>query len=755
MARELDQERHYLAAVHQFMADQERIRLSDLERLELRVDALGKSSGGTFSQDYELARQSLELARSRQGRQDESHEKPYFGRIDFRPRLALEPEQLYIGKHAVRDNDSSADLVIDWRAPIAELYYSGTLGRNEYQAPGGYIEGDLTLKRRYTYTKEAAPDIERYFDEGDQIHIATGGADDHALQDEFLRISLEESSTEKLKEIVATIAGEQNRIIRAPKNIPIIVQGAAGAGKTTVALHRLAYLLYLHRAVMKGPEVAIIAPNRLFLEYISEVLPDLGAGEVIQTTLEDLIRRELKLRKYSRSKDDILHVILEGTPREAALAARLARLKGSLIFRDWLTGIAASAQERMCEREPIRVEGVSLYSETEIRRLLLEDLVYLPFNQRRESLETYVRRNLKERTKRAVQQIEERFNQKIIGIKRLYSDDEPLMRQRIRETYQSRDEILDELPKLARLAVKDYFKGFREITIAELYEASLRDVTLLSSLDIDEELVTSLTEYSGADPGADDLSAMMYLSLLIDGTAHSFAHIVVDEAQDYSPLQLEVIRRLARQDSVTLVGDLAQGIYAWRAIASWDEASAVFPGGTMYYPLKNSYRSTMEIIHQANDVLAQMDLDLDQAVPVLRHGPVPQRLVWHDEMELAEILRQVLDQMETDGRKSLALVTRTHGEAKAAWNRLKKIIPELEFIDEHRDKSRLGRVLLPSYMTKGLEFDCVVLLDESAFDSSELDLRLKYVSLTRALHLEYILDRAPRPDGVPPESPTQ
>lgn len=741
MAKELDRERRYLAAVRQFMVDLERIRLTDLERLEQRVDALQKTSGGTFSQEYELTRQSLELARSRQGRQDESHEKPYFGRIDFRPRLALEPERLYIGKHAVRDNDSSADLVIDWRAPVAELYYSGTLGRSEYQAPGGYIEGDLTLKRRFTYTKTATPDIERYFDEGDQIHIATGGADDHALQDEFLRISLEESSTEKLKEIVATIAGEQNRIIRAPKNIPIIVQGAAGAGKTTVALHRLAYLLYLHRATMKGAEVCIIAPNRLFLEYISEVLPDLGAGEVIQTTLEDLIRRELRLRKFSRSKDDILHVILEGSPREADLAARLARLKGSPAFRDWLTAVAASAQELMADREPLRVEGVSLYSETEIRRLLLEDLVYLPFNQRRESLETYVRRNLTERTKRAVQQIEERFARKIVGVKRLYAEDEAQMRQRIRETYQRRDEILAELPKLARAAVKEYFNGFREIAIPELYESALHDAERLSRLGADEELAEALAEFSAADPGADDLSAMMYLSLLINGTSHSFAHIVVDEAQDYSPLQLEVIRRLARQDSVTLVGDLAQGIYAWRAIASWDEATAVFPGGTMYYPLKNSYRSTMEIIHQANDVLAQMDLDLEKAVPVLRHGRIPQQLTWHNETDLAVILGQVLDQMDRDGRKSLALVTRTHGEAKAAWKTLKKIIPELEFIDEHRDKSRLGRVLLPSYMTKGLEFDCVVLLDESAFSASELDLRLKYVSLTRALHLEYILNR--------------
>lgn len=740
---ELDLEQKYLDEVRQFIEEYGQIRLAHLSELQVKADRLFKQSGGTFSQEYELTHQSIQLAKARSGQFEESRTKPYFGRIDFRERLAHEPESLYIGKHSVRDNDSTSDYVIDWRAPVAELYYSGTLGRNEFKAPGGYIEGDLTLKRRYTYTKGDLPVIDRYFDEGDQILVSGDQGEGKALQDEFLRINLEESSTEKLKEIVATIAREQNVIIRAQKNIPLVVQGAAGAGKTTVALHRLAYLLYQYKDNMKGSDVCIIAPNRLFLDYISEILPDLGTKDVMQTTLEDIILKDLAIKTYTWNKDDILKSILEAPQEEARLNGEMSRLKGSRAYMDLLDAMGREKEWEESLRGPILVADQVLYSADEILRLYTKDLLYLPLNERRKEIQTYCTRNIKKRMDQITRAIEQGYTKKVNGLKNIYRDDEPTMRQRIIETYAQRDLVLKNLPQQAKANIKAYFKEFKEESVLDIYERYLhREEFLRTYLTLSEDHLKRLLEFDAKQIEADDLSALMYLSIRINGAKHSWSHIVVDEAQDYTLLQLEVIRQLARQDSMTLVGDLAQGIYSYRAISDWDQARSLFSGGADYYELRNSYRSTLEIIEEANLTLRRMNLPLEEAIPVLRHGRAPLRQSYKDLPDLLERLSKVESVMAQDHRNTLAIVTKTFKEAKTLYKELKGAMPGLELIDEHKRKSSLKKVVIPSYMAKGLEFDCVVLMDTGSFGDNSLDLRLRYVALTRALHLEYILNKS-------------
>lgn len=744
MDPELTLEQAYLEAVRNFIEDYGRIKLTELSDLQAKVDRLYKQSGGTFSQEYELAFKSLALTKARQDQFEEARQKPYFGRIDFRERLSHEPERLYIGKHAVRDNDSTSDYVIDWRAPVAELYYSGTMGRTEFMAPGGYRQGELSLKRRYTYTKDNLPVIDRYFDEGDQILVAGDLGEGKALQDEFLRINLEESSTEKLKEIVATIAREQNEIIRAQKNIPLIVQGAAGAGKTTVALHRLAYLLYHYKDSLAGSDVCIIAPNQLFLDYISEVLPDLGTKDVVQTTLEAIILKELKIKKYTWNKDDILRSILEAPPEVARLNGELSRLKGSRAYMDLLDAMHREKEQEESQRGPILVEDEILYSADEIQRLYTKDLLYLPLNERRREIQTYCTRNLKQRTDKIAKAIDQRYSKKVNLIKNIYRDDPSTMRQRIIETYAGRDLTLNNLNKLAKAAVKTYFTEFKEEPVLSIYDRYLHNEAFLERyLPVPAEQLARLRLFDPENIEADDLSALMYLFIRTNGSKHSWSHIVVDEAQDYTLLQLEVIRQLSRQDSMTLVGDLAQGIYAYRAISDWSQAKDLFPGGVQYYELRKSYRSTMEIIQEANKTLRRMDLPLDEAIPVLRHGRRPVHREYRDLAELVAIIREVEAVMAQDHRNTLAIVTKTFAQAKDFYSKLKPVVKGLELIDEHKSKSALKKVVIPSYMTKGLEFDCVILLDNESFSDETLDLRLKYVALTRALHLEYIVKTKP------------
>lgn len=745
ISKELSKEKEYLNKVRKWMENYCEVGKIELFKLEERTNMEFKKASGTYSQDYENVFFNKEVLRKRLSSFEESMEKPYFGRIDFRERKGIE-DILYIGKHSIRDPEGDEDFVIDWRAPAADLYYSATLGKCEYRVPKGFIEGNLTLKRRFTYTKDEKSQIDRYFDEGDQIIIAQSDGEGKALDDEFLRLTLDEASSEKLKEIVATIASEQNEIIRSEKNIPIIVQGSAGAGKTTVALHRLSYLLYKHKDNLKDKDVCIVAPNNLFIDYISEVLPDLGSTGVIHATLEDIMLKELGISKYGDTKDEVLRSILE-SGEEGLIKGEVSRIKGSKAFLSVLEAMADKMEKEWGDFSSILLHDEILYSKEELRRLFFEDLKHLNIKERRDIMENWCKKNLKNRCDLVSEKIERNTDKKIRILKNLYQGDEITLRSKIIEIYENRDEILKKLKNEGAKKYKEVFKERDKKSIKDIYGRYITDEGFIKSElkkakeEVSDEVLKGLTTFNINKISSDDLPPMMYLKILLSGTSNIYSHMVVDEAQDYSYLQLMILKNMVRQDSMTLVGDLAQGIYSYRAIKNWKEAEDLFKSGAVYKKLNQSYRSTVEIINRANVVLNIMDLDIDEAIPVLRHGRDPETISIKSKNEIPKVLDNILKIMEEEGRKTLALVTKTQKEADEIYKILKKTHKEFTLIDEKTKVGNLNKVVIPSYMTKGLEFDCVVLENENSFTDSKLDLRLKYVSLTRALHLEFILKR--------------
>ena len=215
----------------------ERIKNEENEMKE-RVSVLEKKSKGSYNQELDINKRLYNILKKNMTSYEEAKEKPYFAKIDFRE-FRKDPESFYIGKTGLGDMVNGEEKVIDWRAPIADLYYSGTQGDAYYVAPSGVIEGELKVKRKFLFNKNN--DIEKCFDEGiNEIILKVQDDEENALIDEFLKVNLEESTGNKLKEVVATIQKEQNDIIRADKSFPMIIQGSAGSGKTTVALHRLA-----------------------------------------------------------------------------------------------------------------------------------------------------------------------------------------------------------------------------------------------------------------------------------------------------------------------------------------------------------------------------------------------------------------------------------------------------------------------------------------------------------------------------------
>ena len=334
--------------------------------LQNKIAALKKQSKGKYSEELETSQKLYDITHKNLQNYNEALSSPYFARIDFRE-YRRETESFYIGKFGLGDSKTGDEVVIDWRAPIADLYYSGTQGKAYYKAPVGVINGELSLKRKFLIKDNKLQDA---FDEGiNEIILNNSGDGENALIDEFLRINLEESTSSKLKEVVATIQKEQNDIIRADKNGALIVQGSAGSGKTTIALHRLAYLLYKYKEKLSGDDILVIAPNKLFLDYISEVLPNLGVDKVKQKTFEEICLEVIDMKVKVFTKDKKLSYVLEEADEEKIrYVTGASKLKGTFSYKKIMDRYIRYLEKKDIEVANIEVEGYTLFEAKEIKR---------------------------------------------------------------------------------------------------------------------------------------------------------------------------------------------------------------------------------------------------------------------------------------------------------------------------------------------------------------------------------------------------
>jgi DNA helicase-2/ATP-dependent DNA helicase PcrA len=719
------------------------------EELKSKVAALKKKSRGSYNEELETSQALLAITSKNLEDYGEAKEQPYFARIDFRE-YRKEKESFYIGKFGLGDSKTGDEVVIDWRAPIADLYYSGTQGEAYYTAPIGIINGELSLKRKFLFKEEQLKDA---FDEGiNEIIIKAGIGEENALTDEFLRINLEESISTKLKDVVATIQKEQNAIIRADKNGAVIVQGSAGSGKTTVALHRLAYLLYRYKNKLSGDNILVIAPNKLFLDYISEVLPNLGVDKVKQRTFEELTMNILESKGKIFTKDKKLAEILEELENEEVkYITNSSKVKGSLVYKTMMDRFIKLLEKKDGDVQSIKVEDYVLYEEKEIKRLYSKDLVNLPINKRKDEIKRYLGLKYNEKVMSIMERVDFSYEYLIARTKKTLEDGEE-RRAKLTQIYDERDERKAYLKAKCKRDFEDYFVKWKGIDTKDLYYSIFKDEELFKEVTA-SKIPASLAEFMKKEIetnilnnviDSDDLAPMLYLKMKIEGIEdkHIYAHIVIDEAQDYSFFQMYVIKQLASNGSLTIVGDVGQGIYYYKGINSWDNMiHEVFNSEAAYMPLTQSYRSTIEIIQVANKVLEKQENNLKPAIPVLRHGPKPEIIEFKEYKEFAESLDNIVDKVIKKGKKSVAVIGRTHNECKKIKEILKKYSSKEWNILKDTDSSlNLENIIIPSYMTKGLEFDCVVVYNcnRENYDTSELDKKLLYVVLTRALHMEYI-----------------
>ncbi|WLD95334.1 UvrD-helicase domain-containing protein [Alkalihalobacillus sp. AL-G] len=633
-------------------------------------------------------------------------QEAFFGRLDFKADEKDKPEEIYIGKVGVSKESTTEILVVDWRAPVASMFYTFTGGEDEafYNSPEGKVEGDIYLKRNVVIRNR---ELQRVVD------TYVKGSDEAGGTDEFLLYRLGDKKDNRLRDIVSTIQAEQNHIIRAEKNKPLIIQGVAGSGKTTVALHRLAYLLYHYRDYLTANQMIIFAPNKMFLDYISNVLPELGVGGIQQTTFNDWAIEVL---------DESIKVLTDATDLEVRFAPtsdelekdelQSGRLKGSLKYKEIIEATLVDFENTM-----VPIDDFEIWDGCSIRASAI-----LNWANENRSFPISSRRN------RVVKRLKSWIEQQVEAIM-------PHERK--------------ERKKQANNQLRSYLKSWPDYTAfsfyQDLFKKSNRDkfAELLNDYLPEKMIDHTRRNLSKKIVSAEDLPAILSIHAKLFGIDKSFTyqHIVIDEAQDFSPFQIEVLKSYAKENSFTILGDISQGIHSYKGIEQWQEMMDVFDDKPpAYVQLKQSYRSTLEIIEYANCILLNMKHTGGLAKPVFRSGK-PVKEMNLDKKNRAATIVSILKEIERSDVNSVAIVGRTSQGCEGLYQELKDLGVEATLITAEQNDYRGGISIIPVYLTKGLEFDAVIMsdVDSTNYRFNEQDAKLLYVGCTRALHQLWIL----------------
>lgn len=616
-------------------------------------------------------------------------QEPYFGRLDFQEDGKEEVMPIYIGKVGVSDKDTMKPIVIDWRAPVASMFYSFTGGDELafYQSPDGLVEGDVYLKRNISIRKR---ELERVVD------TYVKGNEDVSHADDFLLYRLGENKDNKLKDIVSTIQSEQNDIIRAERNLPLLIQGVAGSGKTTIALHRLAFLIYEYREQLEAERMIVFAPNSLFLDYISSVLPELGVGNISQTTFPDWALRTLddsvKLKQTEEKLKEAFSI------HRDERKVMLGKLKGTLEFKSFIEEQMIQIEKELVPTSNFEAWDKAVIPVEDIKKWMQVEYKHYPLKKRRERLVGRMKRWIE------------------IELKKYGETNEKKL-----------------LKKEATKRLNTYMKFWPKMSALSLYSSILKSKEILEVLP--EELVKE-TEKNGRkkEVYVEDLPALIYIHHRITGIeiGQKFHHVVIDEAQDFSPFQVYVLKEITLGNSFTILGDLSQAIYDYQGIEDWSAFKEVFQE-TGYYELTRSYRSTKEIIEFANEIIKNAEIPVGLAMPVFRSGEEVK--VIHTEDQFTEILK-TLKQLQNADVKTIAVIGRTDDECRDMYEKLTNAGLTANVIEANQSKYEGGISVVPVYLAKGLEFDAVLLIDvdEEHYKNTKHDAKLLYVGCTRSLH---------------------
>ncbi|MZP29192.1 AAA family ATPase [Heliobacterium undosum] len=639
---------------------------------------------------------------------------PYFGRVDFIEDGYEEAEKIYVGLHTVMEPENHQVFVYDWRAPVSSIFYRHEPGRAAYEAPGGIIEGEVLRKRQY---KIKDGQLVYFFD----CNVV--------ITDQILQEILSHNASPKMRTIVETIQKEQDRIIRDRETDLLIVQGVAGSGKTSIALHRIAYLLYEgHRSRLTSNNVLILSPNAVFSQYISHVLPELGEENVAQTTFDDIAASALAGRFAVESRAEQLEGLLQAEDsRTAFRRQRAIAFKGSRAFVTLLDRLLRHWAHRVIPFEDVFYDGVTVETRQQLKNRFLHNKIGLPMAVQLRRLEETVLKKIAPLQKRRLKRIEpivtksEGRDFEIKSFSRLLSMKETkALRRRLRRftrvDYGRVYETLFAQPKLfARLARGLSFPGDMTEKEIEALIAETRD-----------RLRRGQARYEDAAP-------LLYLKFRLEGASlyPEIKQVVVDEAQDYTPLQYAIFATLFKEARFTVLGDIHQSVEKEGDLGLYDEVVEILrKPQTLRLYLEKGYRSSQEISAFARQVLGK-----DQnGMSFERHDEAPRIVHAEDSAAMDDAAAHDAAAFVDAGFGTVAIICKSQREAAGLYDRLKDRL-DVKLIQPREGWVETGISIVSAYLAKGLEFDAVIVYgaDEGRY-RSDLDRRLLYIACTRALH---------------------
>lgn len=642
-------------------------------------------------------------------------DSPYFGRFDFVENGNDKPEKYYIGI-ANLINDNCDILVYDWRAPVSSMFYDYEIGEAGYKCPEGIINGKVTLKRQY---KISNGKLEYMFDSNLKI------------DDEILQEVLGKSTDSKMKTIVTSIQREQNKIIRNEEYKNLIVQGPAGSGKTSIALHRVAYLLYKHRDKVSPENIIIFSPNQIFNDYISNVLPQLGEDNMLQTTFKEYMHKALGVGLKKEDYYDMMEYIL-GSKDKPGYQKRIQNIKfkSSAEFADMLKKYAAYVAVRERNFIDIYFSDKLIISSEELKELYYNDYSKLPLKNKLEKI--------RERVLFLLKPYEEERIKEVSG--ELSDTGSHIRKAEIIKSakYRVKDEMRDIYSEIDRITKFD---------IEEIYKEFIEKLELFSDNSANEKIIDEIKRYTLENLKAgqlyyEDQPPLLYLKLVLGDLPKTsqIKYVIIDEAQDYTPLQYEIFYQLFKHANITMLGDLNQSINPYMNVGDYDNISHIFPkDNTCIMHLTKSYRSTMEITKFTRRILKGVIKDEF----IERSGDEPLVLGFSQEEEINKRIIEDIKKYKDKGYKSIGIITRTKKEAKEVYRYLKDKIQVRAIIDENEEYTN-DAVIIPAYLAKGLEFDVVLIYNAGKGNyNCEEERLLFYTACTRALHVlcvYYVID---------------
>ncbi|MEG2484328.1 MAG: RNA polymerase recycling motor HelD [Clostridia bacterium] len=682
----LDEEKRYLSKTNHIVATQIKQKT-----LLLKSDAI------KYKSDIALRDAMLVMHARKLRNLNAIKDRPYFARIDFKENGGDELT-VYLGKTDLINEDESMQIT-DWRAPIASIYYDTHTGNISYNAPQGITEGNLKLKRQIIIENKEIVDV---------IDAAEWS------NDEMLRPYLSSNADNRLKNIVATIQNEQNEIIRRPMFKDCIVEGVAGSGKTTVALHKIAYLVYTYQDQIMPNQYMVIGPNKFFINYISSVLPDLDVGDVAQNTYEELakeyIGEKFKIRKQSEKIKSVM---------EDSNLGEDSKLKLSMTFKKAIDKYLIDFEKSIILGKNLSMENVTIVSEKTLLDIYMQYKKDIYINTKIDKCQKAVITKIQNKKDIYSDKVREVFMQKTRGLPELEK----------RKIFAQRNKVIAEV----NLGCKNILKQvFTETNIKPLkvYTDFIENIEKYIDTDTKNLKEETLINIDKKVLDFEDIPALIYIKYRLSGSEKykKIMHVVVDEAQDYGAFNMYALKKIFKSSTFTVFGDTAQSIYGYRSIENFEQMKdEVFTEECEILKLKKSYRTTKEIMYAANHITKK--LGLTEAIPVIRTGSKV-KLKTVTGKEKIQFIKESIDKFLKENNKSIAVICKTEEEAK-------KISKELEIIHITEDSKKYedGVIVLTAHLAKGLEFDSVIIDAADTYsEESTLEMKLLYVAMTRALH---------------------